>query len=221
MRGIRSDPFGLADASSFIQAHNINPEGSSSKSEDSIGDVRCEEVYGQYSPVEATYKVCRGGYFDSTVKLGEVKTGYVITRIVASRNNKDALSVAVTGIPTAVVGDTATLPNYTIPWPAGYMTGGNGAKLAGVTLTAGRVISSSITASIENNVVADSLGDPACMGFFAGRVEATNEVQSCDTQPSATAASNWTLSPGSGAQSQSNTDYESATFSAFRNIIRS
>lgn len=218
MRGIRSDPFGMTTG--FIQAHNINPEGSSSKAEDSLGDVRCEEVFGQYTPVEATYKFCRGESFDSSVKLGQVKGNYVVTRIVPSRNNKDALSVVVTGIPKAVVGDTATLPTFTIPWPTGYLAGGNGAKLAGVTLSAGRVISSSITASLENNPIADSVGEVSCMGFYAGRLEATNEVQSCDTQPAAAAAADWELSPGSGAQSQSNTDYETATFQAFRNIIR-
>jgi hypothetical protein len=183
MRGIRTDPFTLADTSSFIQAHAVTPEGQQSKAEDSRGDVLCEGVFGQYSPVEATYKVCRGGSFDSSVKLCSVKGSYVINRIVASRINKDALSVVVGGIPKSVVGDTATLPTFTIVWPTDYLTGGNGAKAAGIVVGAGRVISSSITASVENNVVADSVGDPACMGFFAGRMESTNELQSCDTAP--------------------------------------
>jgi hypothetical protein len=220
MRGIRTDPFGSANASSFIQARTVTPEGQQSKAEDSRGDVLCEETYGEFSPVEGTYKVCRGGSFDSTGKLGAVENGFVIDRIVASRNNKDALQIVKHGIPKSVVGDTASLPTYTIVWPHDYLKGGNGAKAAGITPTAGRVISSSITASLEHNVVGDSLGEPACMGFYAGRMESTNELQSCDTAPAATVAADWTLAPGSGNTSESSTDYETATFAAFRNIVR-
>ena len=219
-RGVTTSIFGALFTGELIQSHNTNPEGSSSKGEDSLGDVLCEEVYGEVTPIEEVFKFCRGSTFDSTVQLGEVSSNYVLTRIVLSRSNKEALTATVTGYPVASVGDTATLPLYTIPWPTGYSAGGNGAVLAGFTLDAGRLISSSATASIEHNLTLDSVGDPSCAGFFAGRLESTNEVQSCDTQPAATIAASWTESPGSGALAETNTDYETGTFSAFRNIVR-
>lgn len=219
-RGVTTSTFGGLFTGELIQSHNLNPEGSSSKGEDSLGDVLCEEVYGEYSPIEETFKFCRGSTFDSTVTLGEVSASYVITRIVLSRSNKDILTAVVTGMPASIVGDTATLPTYTIPWPSGYSAGGAGAIAAGITVSAGRLISSSVTASIENTMSLDSLGDPACMNFYAGRLESTNEIQSCDTQPAATVASGWTLAPGAGSLAETNTDYETGTWAAFRNIIR-
>ena len=221
MRGIRASIFGAwAGTGRLIQSRSFSPEGSSSKGEDSRGDVLCEEVYGEFTPLEETFKFCRGSDFDSTGKLGEVVGAYVVDKVTLTRNNKEGLQAVVHGIPVAVVGDTATLPTYTIPWPAGFSAGGNGAKLAGFTVSAGRLISSSVAATLENNPSADSLGDVACMNFFAGRLEASNEVQSCDTAPAAAIATDWTESPGSGAASESNTDYETKTFTAFRNIVR-
>jgi len=219
-RGVNTSVFGALFTGELIQSHNLNPEGSSSKGEDSLGDVLCEEVYGEYSPIEETFKFCRGSSFDSTVKLGQVESSYVISRIVLGRTNKDILTATVTGMPSSIVGDTATLPTYTIPWPSGYSAGGAGAIAAGITVSAGRLISSSVTASVENTMGLDSNGDPACVNFYAGRLEATNEIQSCDTQPAASVAASWTLAPGAGALAETNTDYETGTWGAFRNIVR-
>jgi len=218
--GVTADPFSFTDTSVEIQSRNLNPEGSEAQCEDSRGDIIESTIYGEFSPVEATYKVCRGGSFDSVTKIGAVKGSYVITSIAATRNNKDALSVTVTGIPTAIFGDTATIPTYTPVWPAGYMAGGLGSLEAGISLSAGRSISSSITFAADNVKVADSLGDISCVGLFAGRMEATNEAQSCDTEPAAAADTGWTLAPGSGAIADGNKEYQTATFGAFRNIIQ-
>jgi hypothetical protein len=220
MQGIRTSEFGALFTGELIQSRAFSPTGSSAQSEDSKGDVLCEAVFGEYTPLEETFKFCRGSSMDTSVKLGQVEGNYVIKKITATRNNKDALTVAVLGIPVGSVGDTATLPQYTIPWPTGYSAGGNGAVAAGFTVSAGRVISSSLTAEIKDNPVADSKGDIACMGFFGGRVESNNEVQSCDTAPAAAVTGDWTASPGSGAAKEGNTEYETKTFQAFINIVR-
>lgn len=218
--GVTSDPFSYTDTYVEIQSRNVNPEGSEAQCEDSRGDIVESTIYGEFSPVEATYKVCRTGSFDSATKIGDVKGSYVITSIAATRNNKDALSVTVMGVPTSIFGDTATIPTYTPVWPTGYMAGGLGSLEAGISLSAGRSISSSITFAAENVKVPDSVGDFKCVGLFAGRMEATNEVQSCDTEPAASAASGWTLAAGNGAIADGNTEYQTATFGAFRNIIQ-
>jgi len=218
--GVSTDPFSFTDTYVEIQSRSVSPEGSEAQCEDSNGDIIESTIHGEFSPVEATYKVCRTGTFDSVVKIGAVKGSYVITSIAATRNNKDALSVTVMGTPKSIFGDTATIPTYTPVWPAGYLAGGLGALEAGVSVSAGRVISSSITFAADNVKVADSLGDIACVGLFGGRMEATNELQSCDTEPAATADTGWTEAAGSGALSEGNTDYVTKTVSAFRNITQ-
>ena len=218
--GVTSDPFSFTDTYVEIQNRNVNPEGSEAQCEDSRGDIIESTIHGEFSPVEATYKVCRGGSFDSVTKIGAVKGSYVITSIAPTRNNKDALSVTVMGTPTSIFGDTATIPTYTPAWPTGYMAGGLGALEAGLSVSAGRVISSGITFAADNVKVADSVGDYKCTGLFAGRMEATNEVQSCDTEPAAAADTGWTEAAGSGAIAEGNTEYVTGTFSAFRNIIQ-
>jgi len=219
--GVSADPLSFADTYVEPQGVSFSPEGSEAQCEDSNGDVVESTIHGEFTPIEATYKVCRGGSFDSTVKLGTVKGSYVITGITPSRNNRDALSVVVSAIPKSVVGDTATLPQYTPAWPAGYMAGGQGAgKGAGATATAGRIISSSIAFTVDNVKVADSRGNIVCVGLFGGRMEGTNELTSCDTEVAATADAGWTLAAGSGSINEVNTDYHSGSVNAFRNITR-
>jgi hypothetical protein len=82
------------------------------------------------------------------------------------------------------------------------------------------VIGSSITFQAQSSKVMDSAGAAACMSFHQGRMEATNEVQSCDTAPAVTYDTDWVEGAGSGAIVESNTDYEVGTFSCYRNIAR-
>ncbi len=218
--GVSADPFSFTDTEVEVQGRNVNPEGAEAQCEDANGDVEESTVYGEFSPVEMSYKVCRGGSFDSTVKLGAVKGDYVITSIAVTRNNRDALAVVVTGIPKAIFGDTATIPNYTPDWPTGYLTGGLGAVAAGVGATAGNVISSTLTFAVQNTMVADSVGDPKCVGIFGGRMDGSTELQSCDTLTAASADTDWALAPGSGQITEVNTDYQTGTFLAFQNITQ-
>ena len=226
--GVTTDTFGLASGNIRCVGAGKAPEANSAQGEDSNGDVICEKNYGADTVFTREYLVGADTAFDAAdtlgnyaIKLGSVQSGKQIHSIAAARDNKGELRVTVTGSPQ---GDTAAnLPTYSIPWPTGYLTGGNGAKMAGLSaVTAGRVISSSITASVQVPKGEDSQGDIATKSSHGGRMEATNEVQSCDTTPDVTydTANGWAAAAGSGAINQDNTSYESGTFSAFKNLTR-
>ena len=220
--GVTTDVFGFAGAKTRCVSSGLAPEASSAQAEDSFGDIIHETVFGHDTVFTREYIVGDDTSWDSTVKLGSVHGGKQIHSIVGTRNNKDELRMAVTGSPQ---GDTAAdIAQYLIPWPTGYCAGGVGAKMAGLaTVAAGRIISSSINAAVTVVKGEDSKGNIVCKYNHGGRVDATNEVQSHDTTPAVTydTAAGWAKAPGSGQITQGNKDYETGTFSAFKNIVRS
>jgi hypothetical protein len=222
--GVAADPLSFTDTEVEIQSVSVSPAGSEAQCEDSNGDIIESTVYGEHSPIEVTYKVCTGGTFPTATKLGDTKGSYIITGITATRNNKDALSVSVSALPSAIfiIDSSNPTPKYTIPWPTGYLAGGIGALNGAFIPSAGRTISSSISATVSFVIIADSVGDPACTGLYGGRAEGSNEVQTCDTAVAGAAdtANGWTLAAGSGATNETNTEYQTGTFTTFQNITQ-
>jgi len=221
--GATIDHWSFADTNIHLVSSSNPVSGSNAQSEDSTGDVLCETVYDTGTAPSSTYRVCKGGtavFYDTAVdfRLGTVISGKVITSIAANRNNKSELEITISG--ENMVGDTASLSTYTPVFPTGYLAGGKNAIEAGIVSSAGRCISSSVTNSVQVAKGLDSLGNQACKEIYAGRAEATNELQSCDTAPAwvADTTNGWALLPNK-SPSEDNTSYNSASGGAFQNIL--
>ncbi len=221
--GATNDPWSFAETGiNLVSVGNDARTGSAAQCVDSNGDVVEETVYDTGASYEATYEVCPGKtavFFDTSTdfRLGKVLSSKVITSIAVNRSNTDRLSITIGGenCPTA----DSNMPKFVPVFPSGYLVGGFGALAAGVTVSAGKVISSSVTNTVQVSKGLDSGGAQVCKNVYAGRAEATNELQSCDTAPAAAADTGWTLAPGA-AVGESNTGYPTKTVAVFQNLER-
>ena len=213
--GASTDHWGFAGTGINLISSTNPQSGSNAQSEDSNGDVPCETVFDTGLAPSATYEVCQGTTASfASHKLGQVISSQVITSIAATRNNKSRLQIVISG--ENMEGDSGA--TYTPVFPASYLVGGKGALEAGISLSAGRVISSSVTNTVQIVKGLDSLGNQACKEVYAGRAESTNEMQSCDTAPAFSAAASWTLMPNK-TPNEDNSSYGSTTGGAFQNIL--
>ena len=217
--GPGSDPFGIAAVGIELQAVNSNPAGQEAQCEDENGSVLASTVFGQMTPVTARYKV-KAGDTVTPPKLGAAISTHYMTRFAPKRSNRDVLEIEVEGYPASLF--AAAPPTFTIDglFPTNYLLGGKGAIAAGITVSTGKVISSSIVCSVNvGTPLLDEAGTIVDIPISGGRMEATNETQVSTGTPAATAAEDWALKPDSGAASNDNQSYGTKTFGAFRNIV--
>ena len=218
--GPGSDLLGIATTGVELQSISQSPTGSEAQALNEDGDVEASTVYGQWGTVSCTYKV-RTDVAVTGPNLGSVAGDYYITKLSAKRSNTDTLEITAEGV-LATLFEVAP-DEYAVHdiFTTAYLTGGKGAIAAGITVSEGKVISSSIDASISlTPPLLDATGAVVDMDLYAGRVEATNEVQSASSVPAATAAGSWTLDGGSGSTSDDNTSYGTKTFTAFQNVTK-
>jgi len=218
--GATTDPWSFADTTIHLVSYSNPISGSNAQSEDSMGTVLCETVFDTGTGPSATYRVCKGRtavFFDTVTdfRLGKVISSKVITSIACARSNKEELEITIAG--ENMVGDSGAV--VTPVFPTGYLAGGKNAIQAGIVGSAGRCISSSVTNTIQVAKGLDSLGNQVCKEVYGARAEATNEFQSCDTDPAwvADTANGWALLPNK-SQNEDNSSYPSATGGAFQNL---
>jgi len=217
--GATTDVWSFADTNVILQASQpAMKTGSLAQAEDSKGSVTEETSYDTGSTASATYRVNKGGTVSfSAVMLGKVVAGKVVTSIDVSRSNKDDLQVVIAGenCPSA----DSMVEKVTPVFDSAFLAGGKNAVAAGIVISKGKVISSSIKCSVQVVKGLSALGAQVIKDVYKGRMEATNEVQSCDTAPAAVAdtANGWHLAPAGGA-SQTNTAYGTTTFEAYKNL---
>lgn len=236
--GIISDPWSFAaqDTALVKRIHPVNKAdgqrtGSAAQCQDSRGDVIDEDVYDTGTTLEMTYEVDPG--YTAIIKdtshdfrLGKVISGRVITSIKADRSNTDRLKITIGG-ENCPQGDSL-VAKFTPIWPdTAYLTGGKDAKAAGITITKGKVISSSCANTVQVAKGLDSVGKQTFKDVYAGRAEMSNELMSCDDAPAATvnaAGSTDTtvvlqlLPAKTGAET--NTGYPTLTVGSFGNLVR-
>jgi hypothetical protein len=210
---------GIAGTGIELQKIDHSPEGQEAQAKDANGDVVASTVYGLWERVTHTYKVHNG----TTVTAGDLGsvagTLYYLTKFKADRSNDNTLTITAEGVLSSLFAAAPQLYAINALFPAGYLTGGRGALAAGITVSAGAVISGSVEASATlMDPLLSAAGAVVDLDLFAGRMTATNECQAATGVPAATAAASWQLEPGSGSQSDDNASYGTKTFTAFRNI---
>jgi hypothetical protein len=239
--GISSDPWAFAaqDTATSKRIHPLNvadgqQTGSAAQCMDSQGDVISETVYDTGSTKEVTYEVDPGftpSFYDTVnsidFRLGRVVTGRVITSVKVDRNNSGRrVQIVITG-ENCPQTDTQ-VAKYTPVWPdSAYLTGGQDSRLAGITITKGKVISSSVTNTVQVAKGLDSVGKQVFKGVSAGRCEMSNELMSCTDAPAATVDADGStdttvvlkLMPSKTA-AESNTGYPTLTVGVFGNLVR-
>ena len=229
--GVATDPWAFADT--YINLISSTPgakTGSAAQCPDSNGDVIDETEYDTGATHEAEYEVLPGGsasFKDTSVdfRLGKVISSKVITGIVVSRNNTGGrLNVKISGencpqADSAVAKFTPVFADTTAT--AAYLTGGLNALVMGIVVSAGRVVASTVTASVQVAKGLDSGGAQVFKGVYNGRMEASNDLVSSDTAPAAAAdtTNSWVLT-ASNSKGETNTGYPTATISAYRNMTR-
>jgi hypothetical protein len=224
--GAKTDPWGFADTKVNLTGYSASGQGSSAQCQDSLGNIVEETTYDTGQEVSATYSVCAGHsavLFDSDTaapvdfRLGKVISGNVITSIEVARSNTSNIEITISGENTSEA--DSDMAKFTPAFPSGYLAGGKGAIAAGIVISAGKVISSSVSASCSVAKSLDSDGAQACKAIYAGRLESNNELMSCDTIPAAVAdtANGWTLN-SAPSLAESNTAYPTGTFGAYANL---
>ena len=228
--GATTDPWSFVETGINLVSTSPSPRtGSAAQAGDSRGDVLDETIYDTGTTDEATYEVCPGKtveFYDTSdtaheydFRLGKVIDSKVITSIAVNRSSTEIMQVVIGGenCPSADSAVAKFIPVF----PTGFLAGGKNAVAAGISVTAGRVITSSVTNSAQVSKGLDSGGAQACKDIYAGRAESTNELVSSDTAPAATAdtANGWALTPGQ-TSGESNTGYPTASIGSFQNLTR-
>lgn len=222
--GVKTDIWGFATAGIESINSSAAPQSAQGQCLDSHGNVTAETVYDTGKSPTQRYRVCKGTtalIFDTATaidfRLGKVINGNAITSIVAEPSNSKDFEIEIGG-------ENSPLPDsqvakFTPLYPPGYLAGGKNARLAGAVQTVGSVLSSSINASVTVSKGLDSQGNQSCKEVSAGRMEATNELTTCDTAIAVVAdtANGWTGKP-TGDPSQEQTGYPTLTFEAFQNL---
>ena len=224
--GAVTDPWSFTETGINLLSSGLAQQGSNAQSVDSRGNVDEETVYDIGGAPTATYGVCAGitpTLYDTATskdfRLGKVISNNVITNIVVTRSNTAQLQITISGENSPLV--DSLVAKFIPVLPSGYLVGGKGSKDAGIVKSAGKVISSSVTGSVSVSKGMDSQGDQVCKAVYAGRMEANNEMMSCDTYPAAVAdtVNGWALNPSTGT-AQVNTGYPTATYDAFQNLAQ-
>jgi hypothetical protein len=224
--GASTDPWSFADTNIHLTGYSSSGQGSSAQALDSRGNILDETTYDTGAEVSATYSVCAGSsavIYDTATsvdfRLGKVISGNVITSIEAARSNTNNIEITISGENTSEA--DSDMAKFTPTFPTGYLAGGKGALAAGIVVSAGRVISSSVSASCSVAKSLDSDGAQACKAVYGGRMESNNELMSSDTVPAAVAdtANGWTLN-ASPSHAESNTAYPTATYGAYANLAQ-
>jgi hypothetical protein len=229
MPGFGANTDTLAFAETGIHLISVAPskQGSAAQCPDSNGNVVEETVFDTGTGYVHRYEVDQGKtalIYDTTAakdfRLGKVIGGKVITGINAIRSNTEKLAIELTSENTSQT-DTQ-VEKFTPSYPANFLAGGKGALAAGIVISAGKVISSSINSNVQVSKGLDSNGDQVTKEVYAGRMEASNELMSNDTDPVAVAdtANGWALSPGGSGPGETNTGYPTRTSEAFQNLAQ-
>lgn len=229
--GSTKDYFGLATTGEIeLQSDNKNPSfATEANGEDSNGDVVCTTKSGETIEVSSTYTLCGGGdtnnqhNLDTHVEIGMVKsfdtvTHYQITSIDLSTDNKAYPTLTVTGVQ-----DTGT----TAQTHARYSTGltflakkkAQGFGL-GTIASGDKVISGGVAISGSVATVADSDGNIVKREPYGVRITATNTLQNCTADPSTPVDAAWGEDTPEAVLAESNTDYATATVTAFKNVTQ-
>ena len=222
--GASTDHWAYAETGINLISSSNSTSGSNATAEDSNGNVVCETVFDTGATYQSVYEVCKGKtvkFYDTATstdfRIGKVISGKVITGISVARNNKNRLNITIDGenCPSA----DSLVSKFTPIFPSGYLAGGKGAVAAGITVTAGKCISSSINVTAQVVKGLDSQGDQVCKEVYAGREEGGNELMTCDTAAAATVDTGWTLAPSGGLQ-ESSGGYPTKTVDVFRNLAQ-
>lgn len=227
--GATTDVWSFAETGISLQGNGSSQQGSTGQAVDSYGNIVEETPYDSGATYNANYKVCAGKtvtFYDTTTavdfRLGKVISGKVITSIEVTRSNTDVMEIAISGenCPAADSAVAKFTPLFPADTSAPYLAGGKHAIEAGIGVTAGRVVSSSCTASVSVSKALDSQGAQICKAVYAGRMDASNELMSSDTAPAAAAAdSTWTLAK-TVSTAETNTGYPTATYEAYKHLAQ-
>lgn len=215
--GPGTDLLGLAGVGIELQSVSTAPTGAEAQCADENGDILDAEVYGTYARVTCRYKV-RSGVTVTVPSLGAAGGSYYLTKFGAKTSNNDQLEITAEGILSTLFEVAPKV--YDISSAFGTLTGGKGAVLFGITLSAGKQISSSCEAQVNiAGPLLDATGAVVDMDIYGCRVTASNECQAATGVPAAAAAVGWTLEAGSGSETDDNVSYGTKTFTAFQHVV--
>jgi hypothetical protein len=217
--GATTDHFGMTDTGVNLISSDNGKSGSIADCLDSEGDIVAQKPYDTGNTYEETLEVCQGK--SATLKpLGTVVSSKVITSIKGDRSGTSRLKLTVGGenCPSA----DSVVRKFTVDVDSAVLAGGKGGLGIGIIVSKGRVISSSFSATAEVAKGLDSQGRQVCKDVYGAKIEASNELQSCDTAPAAIAdtANGWILAPSGGGPKQVNTGYPTTTFNVIKKLAQ-
>jgi hypothetical protein len=226
--GVTTDYLKLSDTQYRPQSGNLEPTAAGeAQVQDSFGDVRASTVHGKAKAWTGSYKVIQGdsatAVFDlnSKVKLGQIvhpdsATNAMITGVDIALVNTALPAVSCNAV--EFFGDTSNQPTYTIPDIATLQALKRAQAVGVVVATNNRLNSCNVSASIEVDQTADSLGVFVQTNGYKGRVEVTAEAVHATSTPALTVDSGWTAARDQ-AVATTNTEYGKGTLAVFRNLL--
>jgi hypothetical protein len=220
--GVATDYFGLASDDWELQSSGLAPEASNAQAKNEFGDVIKQDEYEQTETVECVYKLKSNGT-DGSISLpanfkGGYKSGnYIITGGSLNTSNSERPILTVTG--EKFFGPTEDhLRVYDFATAIGAILARKVATAIGFELGANTYLNgSSVSCSCETSRTLGADGAIVVIDIFNGRLEASGDLISATASPSATAATDWTLSKGNDV-SEGNTDHGSGTVNVYRNL---
>lgn len=176
--GGKTDHFGFATTDLILQESSKVPRApNEAKALDANGDVAVTELYGNAAgtiyDVSCTYLLKSGTLDLSTLYVGELSTGVVVTGINVNTTNGDWPKVAVTGVLGTAAFQAPSGKLAKAPLPAITITGGKFAQGLGFTVSSGALNSSSLSVQCETAEAADGEGEPVAYAASFPNAEVT------------------------------------------------
>ena len=195
--GTQVDHFGLAGTGLILIASEKTPAADARVDAiDENGDI-ADKAYtgaGAIEDAKCTYSLITGTLDLSTLKLGELEEGVIVSSIVVTPQAGACPKIEVTGQlgTEAVVAPTDKLNTFTLP--AITISAVMAAQPMGFTVTTGKLQTVSFTASCNIAQDTGGDGDPAAHGVSGASAQVTCTLTATSTAvPAIAAAANWTI----------------------------
>ena len=176
--GGKTDHFSMATDTLILQESTKVPrKANMATALDANGDVAVTELYGNDAgalyDATCTYLLKSGTLDLSTLYVGELSAGVVVTGINVDTTNGDWPKVAVTGVLGTAAFQAPTGKLAKAPLPAITITGGKFAQGLGFTVSTGALNSSSLSVQCDTAEAADGEGEPVAYAASFPNAEVT------------------------------------------------
>lgn len=176
--GGKTDHFSMATTDLILQESTKTPrKANEANALDENGDVAVTELYGNDAgtlyDASCTYLLKSGTLDLSTLLLGELETGVVVTGITVDTSNGDWPKVVATGVLGTAAFQAPTGKTASAALPAITITGGKFAQGLGFTVASGALNSSSLSATCDTAEANDGEGEPVAYAASFPNAEVT------------------------------------------------